>query len=137
MAAESSKEFETSGLFIRFRYWVAKFIYDAIFLVLVRNEYWQEGLLEFSILVMAVRRLPFHSPSAIWKQLSSEWIQAYGPSKKRDGQFCEGNLGTLPLLALHFLERFRSTRKHSTKLSAYSDCTTCHRNKSFASLKRS
>src|SRR5216684_7548920 len=59
----------------------------------------------FSILAPAVRRLPFHSLFAIRKQLSSEWIQARGPSKRRDGQSCERNFRTFPC-ALHFRESF-------------------------------
>ncbi len=44
MTVQPSRRYEAPGLFIRFRYWVAKFIYDVIFVVLVRDGGWQEGV---------------------------------------------------------------------------------------------
>jgi ubiquinone/menaquinone biosynthesis C-methylase UbiE len=44
--AKPSTKYETSGLFVRFRYWVAKLIYDASFVILVRDGSWQEGVFE-------------------------------------------------------------------------------------------
>src|SRR5260370_24830970 len=37
---------ETSGLIVRFRYWVAKLIYDGSFVILVRDGSWQEEVFE-------------------------------------------------------------------------------------------
>ena len=37
---------ETSGLIVRFRYWVAKLIYDVSFVILVRDGSWQEEVFE-------------------------------------------------------------------------------------------
>ena len=42
MTAQPSRKYEAPGLFIRFRYLVAKFIYDVIFVILVRDGSWQE-----------------------------------------------------------------------------------------------
>ena len=42
MTAQPSRKYEAPGLFIRFRYLVAKFIYDVIFVMLVWDRSWQE-----------------------------------------------------------------------------------------------
>ncbi|MET4803770.1 hypothetical protein ABIA96_006374 [Bradyrhizobium sp. LB11.1] len=42
MTVQPSRRYEAPGLFIRFRYLVAKFIYDVIFVILVRDGSWQE-----------------------------------------------------------------------------------------------
>jgi len=44
MTVQPSRRYEAPGLFVRFRYLVAKFIYDVIFVVLVRDGSWQEGV---------------------------------------------------------------------------------------------
>src|SRR5713101_3873178 len=44
MIVQPKRRCEAPGLFIRLRYLVAKFIYDVIFVVLVRDGSWQEGV---------------------------------------------------------------------------------------------
>ncbi|MBR1208111.1 MULTISPECIES: class I SAM-dependent methyltransferase [unclassified Bradyrhizobium] len=46
MVVKPSTECEAPGLFVRFRYWVAKLIYEVIFVILVRDGSWQEGVFE-------------------------------------------------------------------------------------------
>lgn len=46
MVDDPSTEHEVPGLFFRFRYWVAKLIYEVIFVILVRDGSWQEGIFE-------------------------------------------------------------------------------------------
>lgn len=43
---KSSTGYDVPGLFVRFRYWASKQIYDLIFVILVRDGSWQEGLLD-------------------------------------------------------------------------------------------
>ena len=62
MAPKSSRESET--LFIRFRYWVAKFIYDVMFVILVRAGFWQEGLFTSLVPKAGDRILDFGHGSA-------------------------------------------------------------------------
>lgn len=44
--AKPSTNYEGSGLFVRFRYWVAKLIYHGSFVLLVRDGSWQEEVFE-------------------------------------------------------------------------------------------
>jgi len=46
MVDKPSTEYDALGLFVRFRYWFAKLIYDGIFVILVRDGSWQEGVFE-------------------------------------------------------------------------------------------
>ncbi len=43
---EPATRYEAPGLFVRIRYWFAKLIYDVIFVILVRDGSWQEGIFE-------------------------------------------------------------------------------------------
>ncbi len=76
MAAKLSREPEPPGLFTRFRYWIAKFIYDVVFVILVRDRSWQEDLFKFL------------APKA------GDWILDFGP----------GSSSTAVSLALRYPE---------------------------------